>query len=592
MGNDSKINILNEEVVGKIAAGEVIERPASVVKELIENSIDAGSNSIEIEMEDAGQVLIRIADNGSGMILEDAMISCNRHTTSKLKDADDLYNINTLGFRGEALSSISAISHMDITTYSGKEKTGVYLYLESGEVLKTRPAGRTCGTTIEIRNLFYNVPARKKFLKKESMELSETVNVVGKFILSYPDIEFKLNHEGKDLLYASKDMDMIERIKIVLGGDIADNMIAVEKSISGSYSVGGYISKPASTRKDRRYQIFFVNGRYVKNKVLSNVIYNSYRSMLERGRFPSVVMFLDVPPEELDVNVHPTKLEIKFENEKKVKETVLMAIRDRFSNIKSDELIGYGQSLRTASGVELDQKNNENDSNITLVAPEVQNEFTYDKTPVLSKNNNSSKPLFSREIGEQPNESDVNIFQIALCYIVYVKEESVTIYDQHAVHERILYELFSKVSDGNTPEIQNLLFPIRLDLTADETIIMQRIFENFKCLGFDIEPFGEKSFVVQAVPAILKDRNIKKVIYDILLDIKTHNVDKASMVDELLKLTSCHAAIKSGDKLEKDEMRFLIEQLNKCDRPFTCPHGRPTVIDLSVNDLEKKFRRK
>ncbi len=579
-----KINILSEAVIGKISAGEVVDRPASAVKELIENSIDAGSDSIEVEIHSAGQSLIRIADNGEGMTLEDAKLACKRHATSKINDIDDLDRISTLGFRGEALSSIAAVSQMDLTSRNESDDAGVYVYFESGQIQKIRPAGRARGTTVEVRNLFYNVPARRKFLKKESTELAEIAGVVGRFVLAHPDIEFKLNHGDRTLLHATKEMGALERIRLVLGADIADHMMEITFS-SGKYNISGFVSRPSSTRKDKRAQVFFVNKRFVRSKILSDAAYGAYRSLLERGRYPAVVLHLTVPSADIDVNVHPTKLLVKFRDEQVIRGTVTDAIRAGFNEMKT-------VSPDTRPEAPAFSAESDHGGSVILETPEVQTEFAYEvkrNSTVVDGGAESSAAIFRDET--LPVERD-DMVQLGDCYIVRVKNECITIMDQHAAHERILYELFSKAVESAPVDSQNLLFPVRMDLSAGESIIMEKIIDKFKVLGFQIEPFGERSYVVQSVPAVLNDGDIKKVIYDVLSDLSSYDLNKINIIDELIKLTSCRAAIKAGDALTKGEMHSLFEQLKKCSLPFTCPHGRPTVSEITIDELEKRFRRK
>ncbi|MFH1305020.1 MAG: DNA mismatch repair endonuclease MutL [Candidatus Omnitrophota bacterium] len=573
------ISILSDAVIGKISAGEVVERPASVVKELVENAIDAGSKSIEIELSAAGQDLIRVADDGEGMTPEDAKMACGRYATSKLRSIDDLEKISTLGFRGEALSSIAAVSQTEVTTRTAAAGSGVYVYLEGGQMLKTRPAARTPGTTVEIRNLFYNVPARRKFLKKGSTELAAIVDVVGRFIIGHPDIEFRLTQDGRRLLDGAKNADMKERIRLVLGGDISDHMVEITHSFE-EYEISGYVSSPSHTRKDRRAQMFFVNKRFFRSNVINDAVYGAYRSLLERGRYPAAVLFLKVSPSAVDVNVHPTKLQVKFDDDKTVRSLVVGAIKNKFNEIRRTvpQVLPCGpeDGILAPDGMFA-----END--------EVQSEFGYNlrKGPFQMKGIAS----FSRDEDRFLAEG-AGLFQIGACYIVQLAPDGITITDQHAAHERVLYEFFTRATEENPPETQNLLFPARIDLSAGEAVIMEKVIGDFRNLGFHIEPFGGKTFIAQAVPAILKDRDITTVIHDILADLASRDLARMNLSEELVKMTSCRAAIKSGDAMEKEEMISLLDQLSRCSLPFTCPHGRPTTTTITIEELEKRFHRK
>jgi DNA mismatch repair protein MutL len=583
----SKVHVLSEDVIGKISAGEVVERPASVVKELVENSIDAGADSVEIEVQGAGQALMRVADNGEGMDPEDAKTACQRHATSKISGIEDLERIGTLGFRGEALASIAAVSHMDLMSCS-RSGAGVHLYLESGEILKTRPAGRARGTTVEVRNLFYNVPARRKFLKKDSTELAEIVNVVGRFMIAYPDMEFRLTHENRCLLHATRGMDIAERIRLVLGGDFADHMVDISGQ-DGECRISGYVSRPSSTRKDRRGQVFYVNGRFVRSRALNEAVYVAYSSMLERGRYPSAALFLTVEPSTIDVNVHPTKLEVKFDDEKHLKDLVRRAIRKRFDELRRDE------PDRAAPDVYAPERPD------FAGFPDAQTEFSYevksgDGLPARAQTTwdelagaDLSAGAVRRGIG---GATEKDIFQVGDCYIVQIEDEGIVITDQHAAHERVLYEVFARSSAQRPVEKQSLLFPVRIDLAASESLIMSKLTDDFNELGFEIEPFGDRSFIVQAAPAILRDRDMRTVITDVLGDLSSCDLARIDRKEELVKTTSCRAAIKAGDKLTADEMRALLEQLKNCGLPFTCPHGRPTMARITRGELEKMFRRK
>ncbi|KJJ83203.1 DNA mismatch repair protein MutL [Candidatus Omnitrophus magneticus] len=590
--NAPKIHLLEENVIGKISAGEVVEGPNSVIKELTENAIDAGASNIHIEIQDAGETLIRVADNGEGMTKEDAKLACLRHATSKLSTTDDLEKINTFGFRGEALASISAVSILEITSYNGLDETGVYLYLESGIIQKERPIARVRGTTIEIKNLFYNTPARKKFLKQKSTELSLIVKTIGHFILSNPDIDFKLSQNGKTLLRAEKNMTMKERISLVMGGEFADNMAEIT-IMEDNVKIAGYISKPGVTRKDRDSQIFFVNKRYVKNKFLGDALYGAYISLLERGRSPIALLFISIDPSDIDVNVHPMKLLVKFKKESRIRGIIINGIKKSFNEIK--EFGMTGRRIESAADSKINsstyQELEDTFKKDNPLYHEVQKEFQY--TIIKNPKKYIHEP-FGGNITSSPNAERDNktLFEIGGCYIVEIKNNALTITDKHAAHERILYEYFTNAIKFGSSDMQSLLFPFRLDLSMQESILIEKLIPEFKTLGFIIEPFGKYSYMIQGVPAILKDRDIKAAVYDTLSDMKEKDLSKIDALDELAKLTACRSAIKANDPSTTDELEELLTSLNKCELPFTCPHGRPVSFDITINELEKRFHRK
>lgn len=568
-----KINLLSEETIGKIAAGEVVERPASVVKELMENSIDAGADSIEVEIDRAGQNLIRVADNASGMDAEDVVMAFKRHATSKISRIEDLEKITTLGFRGEALASIAAVSQIDITTRKETSEAGCYMYVESGEIQKSRPAARDRGTTIEVRNLFYNVPARRKFLKKESTEMSEIAEVFSRMILSHPDVGFRLVQGGRCILDASLGMDLRGRIGLVLGEDAPSGMTPVAFS-QGDISIEGFVSIPSFTRKDKRWQIFFVNGRYIRSKTLSEALYIAYKSLLERGRYPGCVLFITIPPEKIDVNVHPAKLEIKFDDESAVKASIEATVENCFKKAKRTSEITV-----------------EDDLSILKEVPDLQKEFNYGVPPGVYERGGKTDVL-PCSLGADGNRlSFSRMFQLGNSYIVRVKGESLIITDQHAAHERVLYEFFSKTFSGKSVESQGLLFPVKIDLSATEAIVMENIIAGLSKLGFDIESFGARSFITRSIPSLLKPQQTENVIRDLISDLSVSAPVKTEYMEELVKLVSCRAAIKAGEVLDITEMEELFLQLDKCELPFTCPHGRPVTIEISSTELEKRFHR-
>jgi DNA mismatch repair protein MutL len=574
---DAKIKVLTEDTIGKIAAGEVVERPASVVKELVENSIDAGADSVEIEIQGAGQTLIRVADNGEGMAAEDSKLACYRHATSKISSPEDLDHITSLGFRGEALASIAAVSQVDIITRTASADEGTYVYIESAEVQRVRPAARDTGTTVEVRNLFYNVPARRKFLKKASTEMAEIINIAGRFILAYPGIEFKLVHGERLVLHAPGNSSVPDRIKRVLGDDFYRGMTEVSLS-AGDLSVKGFASRPSFTLKDRRKQIFFLNGRFIRSRVLGDALQKAYESMLERGRYPAAVLFFEMPPEKADINVHPAKLQAKFQDEVSLRSMLESAVRSAFRQGSKESISCVGAPPQPGAAVPYLA---DTDDDLGSLAPEgsydVQSEFGYS---------------YEKEWSSAGSVPGKYFLQAGDCYIVRAGKEGIVLIDQHAAHERVLYEIFRRSLGESSPERQNLLFPVRVDLSAEDALLMDKLKKDLMKLGFEVEPFGGGSFVIQAVPAILADRDVKTVVLDILSDLSRAGIEKADLIDELIKVMSCRGAIKAGARLTPAETEELLDQLEKCELPFTCPHGRPTTIKITVEDLEKMFRRK
>ena len=585
-----KINLLSEDTIGKIAAGEVVERPASVVKELVENSIDAGADSVEVEIDRSGQNLIRVADNGSGMELDDAVLAFKRHATSKIKKIEDLEKILTLGFRGEALASIASVSQVDVNTKRDQDQAGVYMYIESGVVQRSRPAPRDTGTTIEVRNLFYNVPARRKFLKRESTEMSEIVGVFSRFVLSHPEVGFKLVHGGRCLLDAPIGLDIKGRIGLVFGEDVPGEMMAVQYS-EGAVSVKGFVSVPSFTRKDKKGQIFFVNGRVVRSKVLSEALYVSYRSLLERGRYPWGVLFVAIPPDRIDVNVHPAKLEIKFDDEKAVKHVITRAVEQGFEKIRSIHAHGVHAEKDSKTVLMSGMAHADEEDQVLRQTSGDQGEFKYEAEPERPVKQGRESLCAPSPVFASDGQFGGRMFQLGDSYIVRVMDEGMIITDQHAAHERVLYEFFSKTLNGACLEKQGLLFPLRVDLTAEEFAVMQQIMPGLLLLGFEIESFGERSFIVRSAPAVIKPRFMETVIKDIISDLVETGTGNIEYMEELVKLVSCRSAIKAGDVLSREEMEELLIQLEKCDLPFTCPHGRPTNVEISLKELEKRFRR-
>jgi len=552
------IRLLDEKTIGKIAAGEVIERPASVVKELLENSIDSGARRIEVEVKDGGSALIRVTDDGCGMSRDEASLALKRHSTSKIKSAEDLFSISTLGFRGEALPSIAAVSRLELLT--GRNGSGSRLYVEGAETRETGDAGCPGGTTVRVLDLFFNTPARRKFLKSASTETYHISDVVSKYVLAYPSISFKLISNGKQLAFSSGDGSRLNAFASVYGSDMAGSAVKVEFS-SGYADVSGHAVRPSVTRIDRRSQAFFVNGRYVKNILLSRSLSDAYRTLIPSDRFPIAALFISVEPALVDVNVHPTKREVRFEKTNEVMKSVREAV--------GMALGSGGQALGSRLQGEEKWK------------PEAASVFF---------ENFSSAPEI--EMIEPEKQIDgINAFQILNSYIVTLDGDGFTLIDQHAAHERVVFDRLASLPDD--PARQGLLVPENIELSATDSDVLRDNMEVLRGLGFGIEDFGKNSFVLREVPAELVGSSAGDVVSDIVSELKSSDrpVSVEARREKVMKLIACHSAVRAGDPMTHDEIASLVKQLRATANPLTCPHGRPTMAKFTRADLDRLFKR-
>ena len=563
---ESRIKVLPPHLVEKIAAGEVVERPASVVKELVENSIDAGATRVEISIKDGGIKEIRVVDDGHGMSREDAVLAFKRHATSKIRDEEDLFRINSLGFRGEALPSIAAVSRVTLVTRRRKDIAGTRVVIEGGEIKDIQDIGAPPGTTIFVRDLFYNVPARKKFLKSERVEYHAIAQVVEKYALMYEGIHFQFVNNDRQILQTPPS-DLISRISKVWGREIAQNLISV-KLEKENVRIEGAISRPHLTRKDRGKILVFVNGRPVKNKLVENAIVRGYGTLLFRDSYPYAVIKLWVPPDSVDVNVHPAKLLVKFRDEEKIARLVATGIweslvsKDNIPSIKKMDKAAHPEPMPMPQVSHVDETHFEVDEAKTGKKIE-------DFIPLMR----TSKMEVLGQVGDT--------------YIVLRSPEGLVIVDQHAAHERIRYERFLR--EMREKKIQKLLEPIILHLDFVEYTKLLQIKDTLKEFGFIIEDFGSNSVIIRGIPPLLTRGDAEEAIKDILT-LGPEEIEKKR--DDVIKLISCKGAIKANQKLSVFEMEKLVEQLLRCENPYTCPHGRPTMIKLKLKDLEKLFKRK
>lgn len=585
----SKIKILPPQVAAKIAAGEVVERPASVVKELIENSIDAQADQITIQLEQGGIGKIRVVDNGQGMDKDDLLKCFKQHGTSKISSAEDLNQVRSLGFRGEALYSITSVSKTTIQSKTGQERSGNQVVINGGKVERISPVGIPRGTQIIVENIFFNLPARKKFLKKERTELLQIINVVTKTGLAFPKIGFFLNHNQKTILDLPKNQTLAERVETLLGKALFPYLIPIEID-RPHFNLKGFIGKPQIARENRSKQYLFVNHRPVVNQVASAAVSKAYGSLIPPKSHPLFILFINLPPQLVDVNIHPRKQEIKFINSSFVFHTIYQAVLNQLENsnltFKAESYPFITDSKKITTSLTDKQKAEKKYSYSFKKTKRPKNNLFLDQTK------EEKLPWEQSDIGEKTQE----IIQIHNLYLISQTPNGLLIVDQHAAHERILYESLLKgfTKNKDKPLNQSLLIPLTLNLSLSETQLLTENLPVLKKIGFEIEEFGKNSFKITSVPHPLKDRDVKGIISEVLDDIleekPIRDVDKKSL--RLISYLACRSAIKAGDYLTLEQRENLLKQLGKTKTNYTCPHGRPAKIKIDLKELNKMFKRR
>ena len=646
----SKINVLDKNTIDKIAAGEVVDRPASIVKELLENAIDAKANAITIEIKDGGISFIRITDNGEGIAKSDVKNAFLRHATSKIRSATDLLNIHSLGFRGEALSSIAAVSQLECISKTSGDLTGVRYVIEGGEEKSLEEVGAPSGTTFIIRNLFYNTPARRKFLKSAATEGSYISNIIEKIALSHPDISIRFIVGANTKFHTSGNGKLKDIIYTIYGKEVAMNVLELDTEFN-SMKIRGYIGKPVITRGNRNNMIYFINGRYIKSKIIYSAIEEAYKSYIMQHNYPFCVIHFEIAPELIDVNVHPSKMEIRFENQTDVYnffyDTIHQTLqaKDHIREVKDFGKVPDRQGVRTdvikeESATGYNRQNQENrtdvlplensdmdfrkvsDSDIKkAVSPDAKQSqvlhqqdvvpakerpaepFEVQRTQETMKQNSESKQVEFESAGqvEMFNDEFLSkkekikhkmIGQLFDTYWLIEYNEHLYIIDQHAAHEKVLYERTMKKLKNKEFTSQQLNPPIILTLSMQEEELVLRFMDNFKELGYEIEPFGGREYAVYAVPDNLYALGSEELLRDIIdhLDEESSSL-KSDMITDKIASMSCKAAVKGNNKLSFQEADALIEELLTLENPYNCPHGRPTIISMSKYEIEKKFKR-
>ncbi len=575
----AKIHLLDDALITKIAAGEIIERPASIVKELIENAIDAKADEMKLVIEQAGKRKIRIIDNGEGMDEQDLSMCCKRHATSKIKDENDLFEVRSLGFRGEALASIAQVSSTRIVSKTLHQDTAMMIEIEGGKQLKKEHVGAPKGTSIEITDLFFNVPARKKFLKSDEVELNHITTIVTKYALLHKHIAFSLSHNGKEILNTPKTLSQQSNIAFIYGAETAKNLLEIDYQ-SDTLSLSGFISKPMLTRSDKSDQSLYVNNRYVKSNTIADAIYEAYHTLLFINRHPLFILNLTIDPAKIDVNVHPAKTTIKLKDEEAVKKEIITAIKQALfsANLVAQESLDSEGSASAVSQYAFSKEKQETLQVKEEAPKKYEEKETEDKIP--------------EEIPKIPKIGPFNILgQINKTYIIAENPQGLAIIDQHAAEERVNYEKFMSQLQDNAIKKQDLVNAQFIDLTPNQYQSAKENEKHLQKLGFSFEDFGNNTVKLTAIPQIF-DRIKSNTFVDIineLLASKSTSMDEE--IESRIVRFSCRASIKAGEELTRPQMQKLLQQLEEVKNPYSCPHGRPTLINLSIADFEKKFKR-
>ena len=584
------IKKLSEDLKNKISAGEVVERPASVVKELVENSLDSGADEIKVIVEKGGKQLIQVSDNGSGIMSKELPIAFERFSTSKISSFEDLFKINSLGFRGEALASIAAVSEVKIISKI-ENGDGAEMLIKNGVLGTVEPAAALNGTNITIQNLFYNTPARRKFLKSPRVEFRKVVEMIRRYALSNPSISFKLISDGRDIIILNNEI-LEDRIVHVMDPAYRDQLLQLN-FLKGDYAIAGFLGNLNLVRTRPGEQYIFLNGRFIKNRLLNSAVYNAYKSILNRGEFPFFVLNIVLPHNEVDINVHPMKTEVRFKDEWRIYHVIKSAVEEAISPI-----------LKTISDFEKPNIDTQFDFPTTFIPKEgetnpKQENFDLNTSsnldikfkPAIDRAKSYASKLASRP---EPNSGKVsleNIWQVHSKYIVSPITSGLVIIDQHVAHERVLFEEAMAAFDNNPMAAQTLLFPEVMDFSPDQFSILLDVLPYLEKMGFRLKEFGNNTIMIEAIPSEMSLGNEKNIIKEMLDNFLDSQKQYSSFQEALAASFSCKAAVKAGDVLNVEEMRELVNRLFGTKHPYYCPHGRPIIIQLSMDELDRRFER-
>ncbi len=616
------IRLLSKDVSDKIAAGEVIERPLSIVKELVENSIDAGAETITVEIKNGGKSYIRITDDGCGIPKDQAIIAFERHATSKIISDKDLNDIVTLGFRGEALASIAAVSNTELITKTREEGTGCKVVIRGGSVAESTAIGCPEGTTVVVTDLFYNTPARQKFMKSDASESSVIIDFISQIALAYKDIKIRMINNGVNLFFTNGRGDRLNNIMTVYGQNVGSDLIALN-SVEGYLQIEGYISTPKVSKTNKRSQILFVNGRVVSNKIVDAAISKAYSDRLFEGKFPITYLFLQIEPDMVDVNIHPNKREVRFNDEILVSEFVTEAIRQALSSkeaipqVRKDDIFKisnnnsiikeekneflYSSSVKdcVASNKEkvktpLEPENSKPETiNIKEEQVDIKNILSTYRGQKLAESDESTSKSIEIPVASRPFEfSELRVLgSIFATYITLVDDDTFYLIDQHAAHERIFFERFVSQYEASEKVIQPILTPFTVEVPYSVKVTSEKWIDLLKSFGYEVEEFGPRTLIVKGIPIFMELKEAENFINYFVENID----DKMNIQDprklEKIATNACKSAVKGNQILDISEINQLILDLSKCKNPYSCPHGRPTFIKMTKHEIEKMFRR-
>jgi DNA mismatch repair protein MutL len=598
----SRVRILPEQLANKIAAGEVVERPASVVKELVENSLDAGATEIIVEIEDGGKRLIRVSDNGSGMSKEDSLLSLERHATSKISSDSDLFRLDTLGFRGEAIPSIASVSRFSLSSREKESLEGVEIYAEGGKIRDLKACGMPAGTSISVRNLFFNTPARLKFMRSRETESGHVNELLHRLALSRPEVRFIYSADAKPV-FSLFSGDMINRTKELLGKNLSKELHVIEAEENG-IALKGLLGSPSISRSTASCMYTFINGRYVRDRVVQHAILQAYRNVLERGRYPVIVLFITIPPEDVDVNVHPTKHEVRFREQSKVHQTINGVIETQLrktpwiENTAGNSLLHSSRPNPSSQSISRVEEVRDSLLRYSSNTPQ-QSSYSY-----IQKEHSTLTDL--SEAGNQSNspEPDLSmkngffsslqvIGQFRASYILCQDGSDLVIIDQHAAHERVVFEELRTSFRNSILDGQHLLFPETLELMPGEASVIKEHNDIITRLGFELEHFGGNTWLLNSIPLPLSGHDHVQALRDIIEEISgvgsSHLLD--AKVDDMLATIACHSVVRGEHHLSSNEIKQLFSRMDRTDFSAHCPHGRPAVTRISLRDIEKLFKR-